>query len=59
MKEKKKINKIIFGIIALIIGGGALIASVAFFVIDLVSTPDLRDAEYLVQKRTWVIYLQY
>ena len=55
MKEKKKINKIIFGIIALIIGGGALIASVAFFVIDLVSTPDLRDAEYLVQKRTWVM----
>ena len=55
MKEQKKSNKIILGIIAIVIGGGALIASVAFFIIDLISTPDLRDAEFLVQKGTWVM----
>lgn len=55
MNSKKKPSKLIIGIISLTIGFAALIASIAFFIIDLNSKPDIRDAEFLVQKGTWVM----
>ena len=58
MEEKTKSPKkakLITGITTAVLGAGALAASLAFFIIDTNSKPGIRDAEFLVEKGTWVM----
>ncbi len=58
MEEKTKSPKkakLIAGITTAVLGAGALAASLAFFIIDMNSKPGMRDAEFLVEKGTWVM----
>ncbi len=58
MEEKTKSPKkakLIAGITTAVLGAGALAASLTFFIIDMNSKPGMRDAEFLVEKGTWVM----
>ena len=58
MEEKTKSPKkakLIAGITTAVLGAGALAASLTFFIIDMNSKPAMRDAEFLVEKGTWVM----
>jgi hypothetical protein len=54
-ENKNKDKKKIVGLIVFMIGCVVLIAGIVAGIIRLVSTPGARDAEYLVETKTWML----